>query len=134
MVLEQIYSPTDLKRLKYHEMILLSQEIRELILDVVSRRGGHLASSLGVVELTIALHRVFNTPCDKIIWDVGHQCYAHKILTGRREGFEMLRTANGISGFPRREESAYDSFNVGHSSTSLSAALGMVLARDLLRE
>jgi len=134
MVLEHVYSPTNLKKLKYHELLQLSQEIRELILDVVSRRGGHLASSLGVVELTIALHRVFNTPRDKIIWDVGHQCYAHKILTGRRENFETLRTANGISGFPRREESPYDPFNVGHSSTSLSAALGMALARDLLQE
>ncbi|MEW5922048.1 MAG: 1-deoxy-D-xylulose-5-phosphate synthase [Bacillota bacterium] len=134
MVLENINSPIDLKKLRYGELLQLSREIRELILSVVCRRGGHLAASLGVVELSIALHRVFNTPQDKIIWDVGHQCYAHKILTGRRERFPTLRTADGISGFPRRQESPYDSFNVGHSSTSLSSALGMALARDLCGE
>ncbi len=134
MVLENINGPLDLKKLHYRELLQLTQEIREMILAVVSQRGGHLAASLGVVELTVALHRVFNTPHDKIIWDVGHQCYAHKILTGRRECFSSLRTATGISGFPRRQESASDPFNVGHSSTSLSAALGMALARDLRRE
>ncbi len=134
MVLENIYSPLDLKKLKHPELIKLTREIREMILAVVSQRGGHLASSLGVVELTIALHRVFNTPYDKIIWDVGHQSYAHKIITGRRECFSALRTAAGISGFPRRQESPCDPFNVGHSSTSLSAALGMALARDLRQE
>lgn len=133
MILENINSPLDLKKLTYRELLLLTQEIREMILAVVSQRGGHLAASLGVVELTVALHRIFDTPYDKIIWDVGHQCYAHKILTGRRECFSTLRTATGISGFPRRQESACDPFNVGHSSTSLSAALGMALARDLRR-
>ncbi len=134
MVLENINSPLDLKKLNYRELLQLTQEIREMILAVVSQRGGHLAASLGVVELTVALHRVFNAPLDKIIFDVGHQCYAHKIITGRRENFPTLRTATGISGFPRRQESACDPFNVGHSSTSLSAALGMALARDLRGE
>lgn len=134
MVLETINSPNDLKKLRYVEMLQLAREIRELILSVVCTRGGHLAASLGVVELTIALHRVFNTPQDKIVWDVGHQCYAHKILTGRRDLFPMLRTAGGISGFPRRQESPFDSFNTGHSSTSISSALGMSLARDLSGE
>ena len=134
MVLENINSPLDLKRLTYRELLQLTQEIREMILEVVSQRGGHLAASLGVVELSVALHRVFDTPQDKIIWDVGHQCYAHKILTGRRESFSTLRTSTGISGFPRRQESPCDAFNVGHSSTSLSAALGMALARDLRRD
>ncbi len=134
MLLENINSPNDLKALKYGELLQLAQEIRELILSVVCQRGGHLASSLGVVELSIALHRVFNAPQDKIIWDVGHQCYAHKILTGRREQFRLLRTADGISGFPRRQESPYDPFGVGHSSTSISSALGISLARDLRGE
>lgn len=134
MVLEKINCIEDLKSIKASELNKLAQEIREMILAVVSQRGGHLAASLGVVELTIALHRVFNTPEDKVIWDVGHQCYAHKILTGRRENFPTLRTAEGISGFPRRQESPCDPFNVGHSSTSISAALGMALARDLKHE
>lgn len=134
MVLENIDSSLDLKKLNYREIKLLAQEIREKIISVVSQRGGHLAASLGVVELTIALHRVFDAPKDIIIWDVGHQCYAHKILTGRRDSFSTLRTAEGISGFPRRQESLFDPFNVGHSSTSISAALGMALARDLQKE
>jgi len=128
-LLESINTPDDLKLLKPEQLPQLAEEIREEIINTVSKTGGHLASSLGVVELTIALHYIFDTPQDKIVWDVGHQSYAHKILTGRRERFHTLRQHGGISGFPRREESVYDVFNVGHSSTSLSAALGMAEAR-----
>jgi 1-deoxy-D-xylulose-5-phosphate synthase len=128
-LLESINSPDDLKLLKPEQLPQLAEEIREKMINTVSKTGGHLASSLGVVELTIALHYIFDTPQDKIVWDVGHQSYAHKILTGRRERFHTLRQHGGISGFPRREESVYDVFNVGHSSTSLSAALGMAEAR-----
>ena len=128
-LLDSINSPDDLKLLKPEQLPQLAEEIREEIINTVSKTGGHLASSLGVVELTIALHYIFDTPQDKIVWDVGHQSYAHKILTGRRERFHTLRQHGGISGFPRREESVYDVFNVGHSSTSLSAALGMAEAR-----
>ena len=130
-MLEKINSPEDLKKLNINEKNKLAQEIREYILQVVSENGGHLASNLGVVELTIALHSVFNMPEDKIVWDVGHQSYVHKILTGRREEFKTLRKLNGISGFPKINESEYDSFDTGHSSTSISAALGMARARDL---
>lgn len=130
-ILENIYTPTDLKNLDYKELYTLSDEIREYIIDVVSKNGGHLASNLGTVELTIALHRVFNSPEDKIIWDVGHQCYTHKILTGRKESFKSIRTYKGISGFPKRSESEHDIFETGHSSTSISAALGLAKARDL---
>ncbi len=133
-ILESINSPADLKQLKIKELELLAGEIRDLMIRVISKRGGHLASSLGVVELTLALHFVFDAPHDRIIWDVGHQCYAHKILTGRKEQFEKIRCYKGISGFPKRAESVYDVFSVGHSSTSLSAALGIALARDLRRE
>jgi 1-deoxy-D-xylulose-5-phosphate synthase len=133
-LLDSINSPDDLKLLKLEQLPPLAQEIREEIISTVSKTGGHLASSLGVVELTIALHYVFNAPQDKIIWDVGHQSYTHKLLTGRREQFHTLRQYGGISGFPRREESSYDSFNVGHSSTSISAALGMAEARCLKGE
>jgi 1-deoxy-D-xylulose-5-phosphate synthase len=133
-LLDSINSPDDLKLLKLEQLPQLAQEIREEIISTVSKTGGHLASSLGVVELTIALHYVFNAPQDKIIWDVGHQSYTHKLLTGRREQFHTLRQYGGISGFPRREESSYDSFNVGHSSTSISAALGMAEARCLKGE
>ena len=133
-LLEKIRSPKDLKLLSLEELKVLASEIRELIIHTVARRGGHLSSNLGVVELTIALHRVFDSPEDKIIWDVGHQCYTHKILTGRREKFSTLRQKGGISGFPRREEEVYDSFNTGHSSTSISAGLGMACARDLKGE
>jgi len=132
--LEKINEPADLKHLKLKELEQVAAEIRKLMINVISKRGGHLASSLGVVELTIALHYVFNTPTDKIIWDVGHQCYAHKILTGRREQFENIRCYQGISGFPKIDESPYDAFSVGHSSTSLSAALGIAQARDLRNE
>ncbi len=131
-VLENLRSPADLKGLSLEELERLAGEIRERIIDTVSKNGGHLASSLGVVELTIALHRVLNAPADKIIWDVGHQAYAHKLLTGRLERFDSLRRHKGISGFPKREESAYDSFGAGHASTSISAALGLAAARDVL--
>lgn len=131
LLLQGINEPADLRRLKVSELERLAVEIRELMVKVISKRGGHLASSLGVVELTLALHYIFNTPEDKIIWDVGHQCYAHKILTGRREQFETIRCYDGISGFPNKDESPYDVFGVGHSSTSLSAALGLAQARDL---
>ncbi len=127
-LLGAINSPTDLRRLKEDELPDLAQEIREFLIDNVSRTGGHLAAGLGTVELTIALHYVFNTPEDRLVWDVGHQTYPHKILTGRRQHMPTLRQTGGISGFPRREESEYDTFGVGHSSTSISAALGMAVA------
>ncbi len=132
--LNKIESPKDLRELDKDELPEVAKEIRGLIIDTVSKTGGHLASSLGVVELTIVLHYLFDTPRDKIIWDVGHQAYAHKILTGRRDRFHTLRQEGGICGFPRREESDCDAFNTGHSSTSISAALGMVEARDLNQE
>ncbi|MDR2349115.1 MAG: 1-deoxy-D-xylulose-5-phosphate synthase [Deltaproteobacteria bacterium] len=125
------FSPADLKALSIEELGLLSEEIRRLIISVVTRNGGHLASSLGAVELIVALHRVFDCPTDRIVFDVGHQSYAHKILTGRFSEFGTLRREGGLSGFPRREESPADAFNAGHSSTSISAALGMAVARDL---
>lgn len=130
-MLEEINSPQDLKKLTLQQKKKLAEEIRNYIIEIVSKNGGHLASNLGVVELTIALHTVFNVPEDKIIWDVGHQCYVHKILTGRREEFKDLRKPNGLAGFPKSNESPADSFNTGHSSTSISAALGMARARDL---
>jgi len=133
-LLEQINSPKDLKKLTLEEKETLSQEIRDLIIDVTSKNGGHVASNLGVVELTIALHSIFDTPKDKIVWDVGHQCYVHKILTGRREEFQNIRKLGGISGFPKICESEYDNFNTGHSSTSISIATGMARARDILNE
>ncbi|HEY7746894.1 MAG TPA: 1-deoxy-D-xylulose-5-phosphate synthase N-terminal domain-containing protein, partial [Desulfuromonadales bacterium] len=131
-ILENLDSPAGLKELSLAELENLAGEIRETIIDTVAANGGHLASSLGVVELTIALHRVFDSPTDKIVWDVGHQAYAHKLLTGRRERFSTLRQLGGISGFPKRDESPHDCFDVGHSSTSISAALGMAAARDVL--
>ena len=130
-MLEQINSPQDLKKLNEKEKKQLAEEIRKYILDVVSENGGHLASNLGVVELTIALHSVFNVPEDKIVWDVGHQSYVHKIITGRREELKNIRKLNGIAGFPKSNESDADCFNTGHSSTSISAALGMARARDI---
>ncbi len=129
-MLERIKFPEDLKELKIEELYTLASEIRERILDVVSKNGGHVAPNLGVVELTIAILKVFNPPGDKIIWDVSHQAYAYKILTGRNEGFETLRQFGGISGFIKRNESIYDAFGAGHASTSLSAALGFAIARD----
>ena len=133
-MLENINSPEDLKKLNILEEQKLAEEIRKYILDVVSKNGGHLASNLGVVELTLALHNVFDLKKDKIVWDVGHQTYVHKILTGRKEALKTLRTLNGIAGFPKTNESPYDFFNTGHSSTSISAALGMARARDLKGE
>ncbi len=133
-ILTKINSPADLKKLTINELKQLAEEIRRYIIQVVSHKGGHLAPSLGVVELTIALHYVFDSPKDKIIWDVGHQSYVHKILTGRRREFITLRERGGISGFPKMEESEHDAFGTGHSSTSISAALGIAVARDLLKE
>ena len=127
-LLQKINSPADLKKLDRIQLHQLSDELRQYIVDVVSVHGGHFAASLGVVELTIALHYVFNTPYDQLVWDVGHQAYGHKILTGRRDSFSTLRKKNGLSGFPKSGESEYDSFGVGHSSTSISAALGMAMA------
>jgi 1-deoxy-D-xylulose-5-phosphate synthase len=133
-LLDSINLPEDIKHLNVDELNSLCRELREYILENVSKTGGHLASNLGVIELTVALHRVFNTPHDKIIWDVGHQTYAHKILTGRKNKMSSLRQLNGISGFPKRNESIFDVFDTGHSSTSVSAAMGMARARDLNNE
>jgi 1-deoxy-D-xylulose-5-phosphate synthase len=130
-LLAQINSPSDLRTMAETELPALADEIRREIISTVSCTGGHLAPCLGVVELTVALHYVFNTPDDKLIWDVGHQCYAHKLLTGRRERFHTLRQYQGISGFPKRDESPYDVFDTGHSSTSISAGLGIATAKDL---
>lgn len=134
MILEKINSPSDLKGLSEEEIRRLAKEIRSFLVQSVSRTGGHLASNLGVVELTLALHYVLNLPEDQIVWDVGHQSYVHKLLTGRREGFASLRRYGGMAGFPKRSESPYDCFNTGHSSTSISAALGLAKARDLKGE
>ena len=134
MVLDKIQGPNDVKELKEQELPVLADEIRQFIIDKVSDNGGHLASNLGVVELTIALHRCLNFPQDKLIWDVGHQSYTHKILTGRKKGFDSLRKYHGMSGFPKRDESNCDAFDTGHSSTSLSAGLGMVCARELKKD
>lgn len=130
-LLNQINSPKDLKRLTKEELVLLASELRDFIIDVVATKEGHLGASLGVVELTIALHYVFKTPDDLLVWDVGHQAYGHKILTGRRDIFHTNRRKDGISGFPKRSESNYDAFGVGHSSTSISAVLGMAIASQL---
>ncbi|NCB09294.1 MAG: 1-deoxy-D-xylulose-5-phosphate synthase, partial [Bacteroidia bacterium] len=133
-LLEKINSPTDLKKLKPEELPAVCDDLRDFIIDVVSTNPGHFGASLGVVELTVALHYVFNTPYDLLIWDVGHQAYGHKILTGRRDAFTTNRKFKGISGFPKREESEYDAFGVGHASTSISAALGMAVASKLKKE
>jgi len=130
-LLEGIHSPAELKALSRLELTALAAELRHVIIQTVARRAGHLAPNLGVVELTLALHRVFDSPRDKILWDVGHQCYAHKLLTGRYERFDTLRTAGGIAGYPRRAESEHDPFGASHGSTSISAALGFAVARDL---
>ncbi|PMP65051.1 MAG: 1-deoxy-D-xylulose-5-phosphate synthase, partial [Thermodesulfobacterium geofontis] len=126
--LKMVNSPNDLKKLKISHLKALAEEIRRYIIEVVSKNGGHLAPNLGVIELTLALHYVFNSPKDKIIWDVGHQCYTHKIITGRRDQFPTLRKYNGIAGFPKRSESPHDILDTGHSSTSISAALGIATA------
>jgi len=133
-ILDGINSPEDLKKVPAEELPALADEIRSLIIDVVSRNGGHLASNLGVVELTVALHYVFDSPRDKIIWDVGHQAYTHKILTGRKDRFPTLRRSGGLLGFPDRKESEHDIYNTGHASTALSAAVGIAVARDKSRE
>src|SRR5690606_7113044 len=129
-LLKQINYPSDLRNLKPGDLEEVCRELRQFIVDIVSVNGGHFAASLGVVELTVALHYVLNTPYDQIIFDVGHQAYGHKILTGRRELFHTNRVLGGISGFPKRGESKYDAFGVGHSSTSISAALGMAVASE----
>jgi 1-deoxy-D-xylulose-5-phosphate synthase len=133
-ILEGINGPEELKKLTGRELVQLAEELRQEIISTCAANGGHVAPSLGVVELTIALHRVFTSPQDKIVWDVGHQAYAHKLLTGRRERFRTLRTLGGVSGFPKRAESVHDAFDVGHSSTSISAALGFAVARDLRKD
>ena len=130
-ILDKINTPEDLRQLEQEELSQVARELRKFIIDIVATKEGHLGASLGVVELTIALHYIFNTPHDLLVWDVGHQAYGHKILTGRRDKFETNRQLHGLSGFPRREESEYDTFGVGHSSTSISAALGMAIASNL---
>jgi len=130
-LLDRIDSPTDLKGLSPGELAQLAAELRNEMVTTVTATGGHLASNLGVVELTIALHRVFDSPRDKIIWDVGHQAYVHKLLTGRKQQFASLRQYGGLSGYTSRSESEHDPFGAGHASTSISAALGMAIARDL---
>ena len=127
-LLSGIDSPADLKKLSKEQMHQVCDELRQYIIDVVSVHGGHFGASLGVVELSVALHYVYNTPYDQLVWDVGHQAYGHKILTGRRDVFPTNRKYHGLSGFPKRSESEYDTFGVGHSSTSISAALGMAMA------
>lgn len=133
-LLDNINYPKDIKNLTYQDLDKLAAELREFVIETLSKNGGHLASNLGVVELTLALDKVFDLPKDKIVWDVGHQAYIHKILTGRKEEFKTIRKHNGLSGFPKIKESEYDSFGTGHSSTSISAALGIALARDLNHE
>ncbi len=133
-ILDRISGPEDIKKLSFKEISKLAGEIRTDILKTVSKTGGHLSPNLGVVEITLALHYVFNAPADKIIWDVGHQCYAHKIITGRKDRFSSLRQYEGLAGFPCREESEYDVYNTGHASTALSAAMGMAVARDKKKE
>ena len=130
-LLERIRSPQDLKNLSNEELTRLCKEIRGFLVHSVSKTGGHLASNLGVVELTVAIHKVFDLPNDKVVWDVGHQSYVHKILTGRRERFDVLRKENGIAGFPRSSESEYDAFIGGHASTSIAAAYGIAKANTL---
>ena len=131
MVLENIHSPTDVKRLTEKQTELLCIELRQFLIEQISRTGGHLASNLGAVELTVAIHRVFDTSTDRLVFDVGHQCYVHKALTGRRELFATLRQFGGLSGFPKPYESVHDAFVAGHASNSVSAALGMARARTL---
>ena len=134
MALEKIQKANDIKDLQPEELKILADEIRQFLIEKISVTGGHLASNLGVVELTMALHLVFDLPDDKLIWDVGHQSYTHKLLTGRKAGFDDLRKYGGMSGFPKRKESDCDAFDTGHSSTSVSAGLGYVAARELMGE
>ena len=133
-MLEQIHSPADIKSLDRTQIAALAAEMRHVIIQTVARNAGHLAPNLGVVELTLALHRVFDSPRDKIIWDVGHQSYPHKLVTGRFERFDTLRSFGGIRGYPARDESEHDPFGTCHGSTSISAALGFVVARDLAKQ
>ena len=133
-LLQHINSPSDVKKLNKDQLPQLCQELRKLMIETTSKTGGHLSSNLGVVELTVALHRIFDSPQDTIVWDVGHQCYAHKLLTGRREQFSTLRQKDGISGFPKPHESVHDAFVAGHSSTSISAASGMAKAKTLNKD
>src|ERR1044071_175309 len=130
-LLDQVDLPEDLRKLEKHQLRQFADELRTDLIDIVSVTGGHFGAGLGVVELTVALHYVFDTPKDRIIWDVGHQAYPHKILTGRRERIRTLRMGGGLSGFTKRAESEYDPFGAAHSSTSISAGLGMAVARDL---
>src|SRR5690242_11220818 len=130
-ILERIHSPSDVRSLTRDELKVLADEIRSRLIDVCSRTGGHIGAGLGVVELTIALHTAFETPRDQIVWDVGHQGYPHKLLTGRNARMETLRQEGGISGFLKRTESEYDAFGAGHAATAISAALGMAAARDI---
>src|SRR4029077_15087884 len=134
MLLETINSPADLRRLTPDQLPLLARELRDFIVQSVSQTGGHLSSNLGTIELAVALHYVLDTPRDRIAWGVGHQTYAHKVLTGRRAGMAKLRQWGGVAGFPRRSESEYDTFGTAHSSTSISAALGMAIAARLKGE
>src|SRR3954468_16299363 len=133
-LLAKINSPDDLKKLREDQLEQFCKELRQFIIDIVSVKGGHFGASLGVVEITAAIHYIFNTPYDQLVWDVGHQAYGHKIITGRRDVFHTNRVYKGISGFPKRSESEYDAFGVGHSSTSISAALGMAVASRLKGE
>src|SRR5690349_14718902 len=130
-ILERIQSPHDVRRLSRDELKTLADEIRARLIDVCSRTGGHIGAGLGVVELTVALHATFDTPRDQLVWDVGHQGYPHKLLTGRNSGMETLRQEKGLSGFLKRSESEYDTFGAGHAATAISAGLGMATARDL---
>ena len=130
-LLDQINFPTDLRKLKRNQLKQVSKELRDELIDVVSETGGHLGAGLGVVELTVALHYVFNTPRDKLVWDVSHQCYPHKIITGRKKQIRTLRKGGGLSGFTKRTESEYDPFGAAHSSTSISSSLGMAVAKKL---
>lgn len=132
--LQDINTPDDVKKLSVSDLPQLSAEVRDFLLDSVAQSGGHLAAGLGTVELTVALHYVFNTPFDTLVWDVGHQCYPHKILTGRKDQLASIRQKSGLSGFLKPSESPYDSFGAGHSSTSISAAAGMAMASAHLKE
>jgi len=132
--LDKINFPSDIKKLSIDELKILSNEVREELIDAVSVTGGHLGAGLGVIELTIALHYIFDTPNDKLIWDVGHQTYPHKILTGRKDKIRTVRQGNGLSGFTKRAESEYDPFGAAHSSTSISSALGIAVANKLLNK
>src|SRR5437868_5093792 len=133
-LLDKIDSPADLRKLTRDELVALADEMRARLVDVCSRTGGHIGAGLGVIELTIALHYAFETPRDQLVWDVGHQGYPHKLLTGRNARLETLRQEDGVSGFLKRTESEYDVFGAGHAATAISAALGMAVGRDLQRE